>query len=140
MLNALKEHEGLEENWAADNKEPDYLSITLDLPLAAKAFKKIKAILTRGRMGDPLVYVIGHQLIMEDKDDNPPFGAEDTKYNFIDQDTFACPPSWPTMLITPKNTRPSRPMDLVSLPSLLTQSRFRKSFMRVSPLQVHGNM
>ena len=38
MLNALKEQKQLKENWATDNKVPNYISITLDLPSAAKAF------------------------------------------------------------------------------------------------------
>jgi hypothetical protein len=40
----------------------------------------------------PLIYVIRHQLIPEDKDDDPPFGGEDTKYTFIDQETIAYTP------------------------------------------------
>ncbi len=67
MLNALKEQKWLKENWAADNKEPDYVSITLDLSLATKANEKIKTILThvRGAMRVPLVYAIRRQLIPE---------------------------------------------------------------------------
>ncbi len=59
-LNQLKEQKRLEDGWAANNKEPEYVSIALDLASAAKAFEKVKTILTRirGVLGVPLVYVI----------------------------------------------------------------------------------
>jgi hypothetical protein len=94
MLNALKEQKQLKENWATDNKEPNYVSITLDLPSATKAFEKIRTILThvRGSTGVPLVYIIRHQLIPEDEDDNPPFWDEYTTYNSINQEMIARAP------------------------------------------------
>jgi hypothetical protein len=66
----------------------------LDSSSATKVFEKVKTNLTliRGMMGVPIVYVIRHQLIPKDEDDNPPFGAEDTKYNSIDQEMIARAP------------------------------------------------
>ena len=59
-LNLLKEQKRLEDGWAANNKEPEYTAIALDLTSADKAFEKVKTILTRiwGVLGVPLVYVI----------------------------------------------------------------------------------
>ena len=59
-LNLLKEQKRLEDGWAANNKEPEYTAIALDINSAAKAFEKVKTILTRirGVLGVPLVYVI----------------------------------------------------------------------------------
>ena len=59
-LNLLKEQKKLEDSWAASNKEPKYTAIALDLASAAKAFEKVKTILTRvrGVTGAPLVYAI----------------------------------------------------------------------------------
>jgi hypothetical protein len=42
--------------------------------------------------GVPLVYVIRILIILEDKDDDPPFGEEDTKYTSVDMETTACTP------------------------------------------------
>ncbi len=43
-----------------NNKEPEYTAIALDIASVAKAFEKVKTILTRvrGVLGVPLVYVI----------------------------------------------------------------------------------
>jgi hypothetical protein len=59
-LNLLKEQKRLKDGWAANNKEPEYTVIALDLTSAPKAFKKVKTLLTRvrGVLGVPLVYVI----------------------------------------------------------------------------------
>ncbi len=59
-INLLKEQKRLEDGWAANNKEPEYTAIALDITSAAKAFDKVKTILTRirGVLGVPLVYVI----------------------------------------------------------------------------------
>ncbi len=59
-LNLLKEQKRLKDGWAANNKEPKYAAIALDLASAAKAFEKVKTIFTRirGVLGVPLVYVI----------------------------------------------------------------------------------
>jgi len=46
-LNQLKEQKRLEDGWAANNKEPEYTTITLDLASATKAFEKVQTILTR---------------------------------------------------------------------------------------------
>ena len=54
-LNQLKEQKRLEDGWAANNKEPEYVPIALDLASAAKAFEKVKTLLTRirGVLGVP---------------------------------------------------------------------------------------
>ncbi len=46
-LNLLREQKRLEDGWAANNMEPEYTTIALDLASAAKAFEKVKTILTR---------------------------------------------------------------------------------------------
>jgi hypothetical protein len=48
------------ENWATNNKDPEYTLLTLDTSLATKVFNKVKTILGRvcGVTGMPLVYVI----------------------------------------------------------------------------------
>ncbi len=46
MINALKEQKCLKETWASDNNKPDYVFMTLDASLAAKAFEKVKTYLT----------------------------------------------------------------------------------------------
>jgi hypothetical protein len=92
MINVLKEQKPLKENWAANNKEPNYVSLKLDSSLSAKVFKKEKTILTHiwGVTGVLLGYVIRHWLIAEDEDDNPSFGDKDTKYNSINQEIIIC--------------------------------------------------
>jgi hypothetical protein len=94
MPNALKEQKRLKKNWVADNSKLNYISITLDLSYAAKAFEKIKTILTCawGATSVPLDYIIRHQLIPEDEDNNPPFRDKDTKYNSIDQEMITRTP------------------------------------------------
>jgi hypothetical protein len=59
-ITLFKEQKRLEDGWAANNKEPKYTAIALDITSAAKAFDKVKTILTRirGVLGVPLVYVI----------------------------------------------------------------------------------
>jgi hypothetical protein len=59
-LDLLKEQKRLKDGWVANNKEPEYTAIALDLTSAAKAFEKVKTILTRvrGVLGVLLVYVI----------------------------------------------------------------------------------
>ena len=98
-LNQLKEQKRLEDGWAANNKEPEYVSIALDLASAAKAFEKVKTVLTRirGMLGVHLVYVIRHLLIPEDHDRDPAFGDNDTitgdsEYTSHDHETITpCP-------------------------------------------------
>jgi len=95
-LNLLKEQKRLEDGWAANNKEPEYTAIPLDLASAAKAFEKVKTILTRirGVLGVPLVYVIRHLIIPEQSDQDPAFGDEDdpSQYTSHDHETISrCP-------------------------------------------------
>jgi hypothetical protein len=97
-LNELKEQKRLEDGWAANNKEPKYTAIALDLASAAKAFEKVKTILThvRGVLGVPLVYVIRHQLIPKEDEHDPTFGEDDingkSKYTSHDHKTITCCP------------------------------------------------
>ena len=87
------------DGWAANNKEPEYTAIALDLASAAKAFEKVKTILTRirGVLGVPLVYVIRHLLLSNEADDDPAFRNDDTiagksKYSSHDHETIThCP-------------------------------------------------
>jgi len=90
-INLLKEQKRLEDGWASDNKEPDYAAIPLDLNSAAKAFEKVKTILTRirGVLGVPIVYVIRHLLIPEEADDDPAFGKEGSTYTSHDNEAIA---------------------------------------------------
>jgi hypothetical protein len=98
-LNLLKELKRLEDGWAANNKEPEYTAIALDLTSAAKAFKKVKTSLThiRGVLGAPLVYVIRHQLVPEYERDDLAFGDDDNTngtptYTSHDQEMISqCP-------------------------------------------------
>jgi len=89
-INLLKEQKRLEDGWAANNKEPGYTAIPLDITSAAKAFDKVKTILTRirGVLGVPLVYVIRHLLLPKGEDDDPAFGDEDTTYTSHDHETI----------------------------------------------------
>jgi hypothetical protein len=78
-LDLLKEQKRLKDGWVANNKEPEYTAIALDLASAAKAFEKVKTILTRirGVLGVLLVYVIRHQPVPEVEERDPEFGGED---------------------------------------------------------------
>jgi len=98
-LKQLKEQKRLEDGWAANNKEPKYVSIALDLASAAQAFEMVKTLLTRirGMLGVPLVYVIRHLLIPEEPDRDPAFGNDDTivgasQYTSHDHETITCCP------------------------------------------------
>jgi hypothetical protein len=98
-LTLFKEQKRLKDGWAANNKEPEYTAIALDITSAAKAFEKVKTLLTRvrGVLGVPLVYVIRHILIPKDDDNDPAIGEEDaanglSKYTSIDHETITrCP-------------------------------------------------
>jgi hypothetical protein len=94
MINTHRMQKRDEAVWAYENKEPGYISITLNTSSATKAFENMKNLLTRvrGVTGVPLVYVVRHQLIPKDKDDDPPFGEEDTKYISVDMKATACAP------------------------------------------------
>ncbi len=86
LLQLQKRNKGA---WDLKNKEPKYSYLTLDTSSATKVFNKVKNFLARvrGMMGVLLVYVIRILLIPEDKDDDPPFGEEDTKYTSADIET-----------------------------------------------------
>ena len=93
-LNLLKEQKRLKDGWVANNKQPEYATITLNLASAAKAFEKVKTILTRiwGVLGVPLVYVIQHLLFPEEEDDDPAFGEDGSKYTSHDHEAITrCP-------------------------------------------------
>jgi hypothetical protein len=78
-LSLLKEQKRLGDGWASNNKEPKYTAIALDPAAAAKAFEKVKTILTliHGVLGVLLVYVIQHLLIPENEDRDPAFREDD---------------------------------------------------------------
>jgi hypothetical protein len=82
------------DNRTSKNNEPKSTPQTLDTSSATKVFEKVKNLLARvhGMTGVPLVYVIRILIIPEDKDDDPPFGEEDTKYTSVDMETTACAP------------------------------------------------
>jgi hypothetical protein len=44
-INLLRQQKQEEDNWAADNKEPEYTLLTLDTATAMKVFDKVKTIL-----------------------------------------------------------------------------------------------
>ncbi len=70
MINLLMMQKHLEDTWASEIKDPDYIAKTLDTSSAMKAFEKVKTILrVCGVTGVPLVYVVRHQLIPEEEDD-----------------------------------------------------------------------
>ena len=97
QINLLKEQKRIEDNWRSDNKEPAYDPLTLDQNSAAKAFDKVKTILTRvrGVQGVPLLYVIRFNIWgndAEDDDDDRPFGHESSKYFSIDEEMIARAP------------------------------------------------
>ena len=46
-ITLFKEQKRLEDGWAANNKEPEYTAIALDITSAAKSFEKVKTLLTR---------------------------------------------------------------------------------------------
>jgi hypothetical protein len=80
-----------EDNWATNNKELDYPSLTLDTSTATRVFDKVKALLgwVWGVTGVPLVYVIRVALVQEDENDDPPFGDKESKYTSIDMEMKA---------------------------------------------------
>ncbi len=93
-IDLLQQQKQDKDNWATNNKEPEYTLLTLDTSTPTKVFDKVKTILGRvhGVTGVPLVYVIRVALIPEDEKDDPPLGDEDTKYNSIDMETIARAP------------------------------------------------
>jgi hypothetical protein len=94
-IDLLRQQKRDEDNWAANNKEPEYTSLTLDTATDMKVFDKVKTILARvrGVTDVPLVYVIRVVLIPEEEKDNPHFGDKDTKYtSMIDMETTARAP------------------------------------------------
>ncbi len=93
-IDLLRQHKQDKDNWATNNNEPEYTSLTLDTSTATKVFDKVKTILgrVRGVTGVPLMYVIRVALIPTDEKDDPPVGGEDTKYTSIDMETIAHSP------------------------------------------------
>jgi hypothetical protein len=93
-IDFLQQQKGDKDNWAANNKEPEYTLLTLDTATATKVFDKVKTILgqVRGVTGMPLVYFIRVVLIPEEEKDDPPLGDKDTKYTSIDMEMIARAP------------------------------------------------
>ncbi len=87
-IDLLQQQKQDKDNWAADNKEPEYTLLNLDTA------NKVKTILgqVRGVTGMPLVYVIRVALIPEEEKDDSPFGDKDTKYTSIDMEMKAHAP------------------------------------------------
>ncbi len=77
-IDLLQQQKQNEDNWAADNKEPEYTLLTLDTATATKVFDKVKSILARVHdvTGMTLVYVFRVVLIPEEEKDNPPLGTK----------------------------------------------------------------
>jgi hypothetical protein len=44
-IDLLRQQKQDKDNWAADNKEPEFTSLTLDTATATKVFDKVKSIL-----------------------------------------------------------------------------------------------
>ncbi len=93
-IDLLRQQKQDEDNWASNNKEPEYTPLTLDTATAPKVFDKVKRILARARgvTGVPLVYVIRVALIPEEENNDPPFGEEETRYTSIDMEMTARAP------------------------------------------------
>jgi hypothetical protein len=93
-IDLLQQQKQDKDNWATNNKEPEYTLLTLDTSTATKVFDKVKTILgqLRGVTGVPLMYVIRVALIPKDEKDTPPVGDKDTKYTSIDMETIARAP------------------------------------------------
>jgi hypothetical protein len=77
-IDLLRQQKQDKDNWASDNKEPEYTPLTLDTATATKVFDRVNSILARvcGVMGMPLVYVIRVVLILKDKKNDPPLGTK----------------------------------------------------------------
>ncbi len=128
-LTLLKEQKRLEDDWAANNKEPKYTAIVLDIASASKAFEKVKTILTRvrGMLEVPLVYVIRHQLFPEEEHDDPAFKDDDDKkpqYTSHDHEMITRCPIVMTTAILSLLMATLKLMDLLSQPFSLTRRRF----------------
>ncbi len=93
-MDLLQQQKQDKDNWASDNKEPEYTPLTQDTATATKIFDKVKSILAQvhGVMGVPLVYVIRVVLIPKDEKNDPPFGDKDTNYTSIDMEMMAHAP------------------------------------------------
>ncbi len=80
-IDLLRQQKRDKDNWAANNKEPEYTLLTLNTTTAMKVNDMVKTILgqVHGVTGVPLMYVIRIVLIPEEEKDNPPFGGKDTK-------------------------------------------------------------
>jgi hypothetical protein len=93
-IDLLQQQKQDEDNWAADNKEPEYTLLTLDTATTTKVFDKVKTILgwVCGITGVPLMYVIRVALIRKEEKDDSPFGDKDTKYTSIDMESIARAP------------------------------------------------
>jgi hypothetical protein len=87
-INLLRQQKQDKDNWASDNKEPEYTPLILDTATAMKVFDKVERILARvrGVTGVPLVHVIRVVLIPEEEKYSPLFGEEETKYTSIDME------------------------------------------------------
>ena len=102
-LNLLKEQKRFEDGWAANNKEPEYTTIALDLTSADNAFEQVKTNLTCfcGVLGVPLVYSIQHLLIPVKEEAEPPFWGGGLQFSLlVTTRQLSAVPSWPIKRIT----------------------------------------
>ncbi len=90
-IELLQQQKQVEDNWATNNKEPDYPSLSLDTATATRVFDKVKTLLGQvwGVTGVPLMNVTRVALVPEDENDDPPFGDKETKYTSIDMEMIA---------------------------------------------------
>jgi hypothetical protein len=110
-IDLLQQQKQDKDNWASDNKEPEYTPLTLDTATTTKVFDKVKSISAQvcGVTGVPLVYVI--RVVLRTRKMTLPLGKK----------TPSIPPlawrQWPALLSSPmnlisaKSLRPSRPTD-----------------------------
>jgi hypothetical protein len=119
-IDLLRQQKRDEENWASNNKEPEYTLLTLDTATATKVFDKVKSILAqvRGVTGMSLIYVIRVVLIPEEGKDDPPLGMKTPSIPPLTRRLQPVLLSSLTMLIsTTKILRTSRSMDHLFPPS-----------------------
>jgi hypothetical protein len=119
-IDLLQQQKQDEDNWAANNKEPEYTLLILDTATATKVFDKVKSILVQvcGVTGMPLVYVIRVVLIPEERITTPLWGKKGPSIHPLTLRRQPMLLSSPTMLIsTMKILRTSRPMDCLFPPS-----------------------
>jgi hypothetical protein len=116
----LQQQKQDKDNWAANNKEPEHTSLTLDTATATNVFDKVKSFSARvlGVTDVPLAYVFRVVLIPEKEKEDQPFGDKTPSIPPVTRRRQPTLLSSPTMLIsTTKTPRTLRPMDHLFPPS-----------------------